>query len=93
MQGTYNLLTETIDLHGSLRTDSEPSKSTHGVKTLLLKVLQPLFKKKRAGYMMPVRITGTYDHPSFGLDLGNPDSKRAVKENAHAVRKQEAGSH
>ena len=93
MQGTYDLLTETIDLHGSLRTDSEPSKSTHGVKTLLLKVLQPLFKKKRAGYMMPVRITGTYDHPSFGLDLGNPDSKRAVKENAHAVRKQEAGSH
>jgi hypothetical protein len=93
MQGTYNLLTERIDLHGSLRTDSELSKTTHGVKTLLLKVLQPLFKKKRAGYAMPVRITGTYDHPSFGLDLGNPDSKRAVKENTHAVRKQEDGSH
>ena len=93
MQGTYNLLTEKIDLHGSLRTDSELSKTTHGMKTLLLKVLQPLFKKKRAGYAMPVRITGTYDHPSFGLDLGNPDSKRAVKENTHAVRKQEDGSH
>jgi hypothetical protein len=84
MEGTYNLLTEKIDLHGSLRTDSEPSKTTHGVKTLMLKLLEPFFKKKPAGYTMPVRITGTYDHPSFGLDLGNRDSKKA-KENARAL--------
>lgn len=84
LQGTYNLLTEKIDLHGSLRTDSGPSKTTHGVKNLMLKVLEPFFKKKRAGYMMPVKITGTYDHPSFGLDLGNRDSKKA-RENARAL--------
>jgi len=92
MQGTYNLLTEKIDLHGSLRTDSGPSKTTHGVKTLMLKVLEPFFKKKRAGYMMPVKITGTSDHPSFGLDLGNHDSKKALKANTHASLRQEDGS-
>jgi hypothetical protein len=92
MQGTYNLLTEKIDLHGSLRTDSEPSKTTHGVKTLMLKLLEPFFKKKPAGYTMPVRITGTYDHPSFGLDLGNRDSKKA-KENARALGIRNNGPH
>ena len=89
MQGTYNLLTERIDLHGRLRTDSGPSKTTHGVKTLMLKMLEPFFKKKKAGYLMPVKITGTYDHPSFGLDLGNNDSKKALKANTHASLRQE----
>lgn len=75
MEGTYNLITERIDLHGTLRTDSQPSKTTSGVKALLLKVLDPFFKKKRAGYVMPVKITGTYEHPFFGLDLIDKDKK------------------
>jgi hypothetical protein len=79
MQGTYNLLTEKIDLHGTLKTESEPSNTTHGVKSLILKVLDPFFKKKRAGYIMPVKITGTYGHPSFGLDLRDRDNKKAHK--------------
>jgi hypothetical protein len=41
----------------------------------LLKVLDPFFKKKRAGYVMPVKITGTYEHPFFGLDLIDKDKK------------------
>jgi hypothetical protein len=69
MQGTYNLITEKIDLHGTLRTDSAPSNTTHGMKSAMLKVLQPFFKKKKAGYLMPVKITGTYEHPNFGMDL------------------------
>jgi len=69
MEGTYNLITEKIDLHGTLRTDSAPSNTTHGIKSAMLKVLQPFFKKKKAGYLMPVKITGTYEHPNFGMDL------------------------
>jgi hypothetical protein len=38
---------------------------------LIVKVLDPFFKKKHAGFMMPVKITGTYEHPSFGLDLSD----------------------
>jgi AsmA-like protein len=84
MQGTYNLLTEKIDLRGTLRTDSEPSNTTHGVKALMLKVLEPFFKKKRAGYIMPVKITGTYGHPSFGLDLTDRDDKKPQKQNTNS---------
>ena len=69
MHGTYNLISEKIDLHGTLKTDSAPSNTTHGMKSLMLKVLQPFFKKKPATYLMPIKITGTYRHPLFGLDL------------------------
>ncbi|MCU1298992.1 MAG: hypothetical protein JWO91_3270 [Acidobacteriaceae bacterium] len=75
LHGTYNLISEKIDLHGTLNTDAELSKTTHGVKALMLKVLDPFFKKHRAGYAAPVKITGTYEHPSFGLDLADSESK------------------
>jgi AsmA-like C-terminal region len=84
MEGTYDLLTEKIDLRGTLRTDSEPSNTTHGVKSLMLKILDPFFKKKRAGYIMPVKITGTYGHPSFGLDLTDRDDKKPQKQNTNS---------
>ena len=71
MEGTYNLISEKIELHGTLKTEAEVSKTTHGIKALMMKVLDPFFKNKPNGYVAPIKITGTYDHPSFGLDLGN----------------------
>src|SRR6185503_2175443 len=88
--GTYNLITEKIDLHGTLKTDSAPSNTARGVKSLLMKALNPFFKKKRAGYAMPVKITGTYEHPIFGLDLGRKDDQR--KEQGASARTSTAGS-
>ena len=71
MQGTYDLISEKIDLHGTLKTEAEVSKTTHGIRALMLKMLDPFFKNKPKGYLAPVKITGTYDHPAFGLDLGD----------------------
>jgi hypothetical protein len=82
LHGTYNLISEKIDLHGTLKTDAEPSEATHGMKALMLKILDPFFKKKHGGYAMPVKITGTYGHPTFGLDLGDRDDKKRDKERA-----------
>jgi len=79
MQGTYNLINEKIDLHGTLKTESQPSNTTSGVKSLMLKVLNPFFKKKRAGYVMPIKIAGTYEHPLFGLDLADSRNKKSEK--------------
>jgi len=86
MQGTYNLISERIDLHGTLKTEAEVSKTTHGVKALMLKVLDPFFKNKPSGYLVPVKITGTYDHPTFGLDLGAPKNKSNQPANADTLR-------
>ena len=81
MQGTYNLISEKIDLHGTLKTESSPANTTGGAKAVILKMLGPFFKKKAVGYEMPVKITGTYDHPSFGLDLGNSKHPKQQQKN------------
>jgi hypothetical protein len=91
MYGTYNLITEKIDLHGTLKTDSAPSNTTQGIKSLLIKALDPFLKKKRAGYQMPIRITGTYEHPSFGLDLAGTDAKTARSDPVHSSQLLKSG--
>ena len=80
MHGTYNLLTKGIDLHGTLKLDSDLSKTVHGVRSLLLKVMDPFFTKKGGGSAVPFKITGTYKHPLFGLDLtGNKENKASKR--------------
>jgi hypothetical protein len=79
--GTYNLINANIDLHGTLTTRSELYKTTTGVKAWMLKALDPFLKKHPAGYTAPVKITGTYDHPSFGLDLFDSNDKREAAKN------------
>jgi hypothetical protein len=69
LHGTYALLTQQINLHGSLQLDNKLSKGSTGVKSVLLKSLEPLLKKKNAGEIVPIRIGGTFSHPSYGLDV------------------------
>jgi hypothetical protein len=69
MDGTYDLLNDKIDFHGTLRTDAEIAKTTRGIKSVLLTPLDPFFKKGSAGAVIPVEMTGTYHNPHFGLDL------------------------
>jgi len=69
MQGTYNLEDTKIDFHGDLKTEASISDDSSGVKALLLKPLDPLFKKKHAGAEVPVEMTGTYHDPHFGVSL------------------------
>ncbi|HWY20232.1 MAG TPA: AsmA-like C-terminal region-containing protein [Candidatus Acidoferrum sp.] len=71
MHGTYNLLNHKIDLHGQMQVDSKISNTSSGAKALLLKAIEPFFKKKKKGEIVPIRISGTYEHPSFGLDLND----------------------
>ena len=59
-----------------LRTDAELANTAHGPKALFLKVLDRFFKRKPVGYIAPVKITRTYDHPSFGLDLEEAPQSR-----------------
>jgi hypothetical protein len=76
VHGTYNLISHRIDLHGRLRVDTKISNTTTGAKAILLKMMDPFFKKKRKGEVLPVRISGTYEHPSFGLDLYDRDAQK-----------------
>lgn len=77
MHGTYSLADPyRINLHGKMWVDTQISKTTSGMKSFLLKIMDPLFKKKKKGEVVPVHILGTYKKPQFGLDLtNNQDSK------------------
>jgi hypothetical protein len=74
MHGTYDLINSKIDLHGHLRVETKISNTETGGKALLLKMVDPIFKKRKKGEILPVRISGDYNHPTFGLDL---DDKKA----------------
>jgi hypothetical protein len=72
MHGTYSIEEPyRINLHGDMRVETRISKTTSGMKSFLLKVIDPIFKKKKKGEVVPVHVLGTYDKPDFGLDLGN----------------------
>jgi hypothetical protein len=69
VHGTYDLLTEQVNLHGNLQVENKLSKGSKGVKSVLLKAVEPFLKKKNAGEIVPIKIGGTFSHPSYGLDV------------------------
>jgi hypothetical protein len=70
VHGTFNLVSEKIDFHGVLQTDSAFSKvGGGGIKSIFLKPLDAIFKKKPKGAEIPVKMTGTYAHPEFGVEI------------------------
>jgi len=79
LAGTFNLLNERIDLAGKLAMQADLSQATKGIKSFLLIPLDPFFKKKHAGAVIPIRITGTYQHPSYGIALGDKQANRITK--------------
>lgn len=69
--GTANLVNDQIRFEGRLRMAATASQAATGFKSVLLKVVDPLFKNKKrhAGSDLPVELTGTIGHPHVGLDL------------------------
>jgi hypothetical protein len=70
LSGSYGLTSERIDFSGTLNMDAKVSETTTGIKSVLLKAVDPLFKGKHGGSQIPIRISGTRGNPSFGLDKG-----------------------
>jgi hypothetical protein len=69
LHGTYQLLSEELNLAGTARLEAELSQTTTGFKSVLLKVVDPFFKKKKAGAAVPVRITGPARNPNVRTDI------------------------
>jgi hypothetical protein len=69
MHGNYNVINHRIDLHGNMRVATRISKTETGMKSFVLKMMDPIFRKRKKGEIVPVHIEGTYEKPEFGLDL------------------------
>ena len=76
LAGLYELERETIDFSGTLLMDAKVSETVTGVKSVLLKLVDPLFRKPDGGSAIPIVIKGTRDAPKFGLDKGRVFSRR-----------------
>jgi hypothetical protein len=70
LNGSYALRNEGLDFRGTATMEAKLSEMTTGIKSFLLKALDPIFHKKRAGTVIPIHIGGTRGNPSFGLDFG-----------------------
>jgi len=69
LHGTFDLITEKVDLHGMLIMEATLPRATSGVKSFLLKAIDPFLKKnKHGGAKFPVSITGTYQKPEYRAD-------------------------
>ncbi len=70
MHGTYNLINQKIDLHGTLKTDAKFTQvAGGGLASVFGKPLDLIFQRKKHGAVIPVHLLGTYSDPQVGLDL------------------------
>ena len=73
--GKYALAKEGLDFHGKLRMQAKLSQTMTGTKSFILKAFDPFFRKN-GETELPIKITGTREHPSFGLDFHHKDKEK-----------------
>jgi hypothetical protein len=70
LHGSYGLRSEALNFDGTVRMQATISQAVGGgVKGFFLKVVDPIFRKKGAGAIIPIRVRGTREQPKFGLDV------------------------
>lgn len=79
MTGQYSLDGNTFDFHGTVKMEAKLSQMTTGWKSILLKPVDPFFRKDGAGTEVPFKITGTRSAPRFGLDFHHKDESNPEK--------------
>jgi hypothetical protein len=81
--GNYNMDSGALDFYGNLAMKAKLSQTITGSKSFFLKAVDPFFKGKNGmGTSLPIKVTGTKDHPSFGLDLHRKSQKSELKNEA-----------
>jgi AsmA-like C-terminal region len=71
LQGTYALKSEAIEFDGTLRMQATISEAAGGgMKSVFLKLVDPLFRDRKSGAVVPIKVTGTREKPKFGVDIG-----------------------
>src|SRR6266511_2541818 len=69
LAGAYGVKSERLDFHGELRLQATVSQTQTGWRSLVLKVFDPLFRRKGAGTVLPITVTGTRAQPKFGVEV------------------------
>jgi hypothetical protein len=75
LDGDYRLVSEQLDFRGNLLMQAKLSQTQKGMRSVLLKMVDPFFKKGKSGAVLPIKITGTLKEPSYGLNFGGSGRK------------------
>ncbi len=71
LKGTFNFHDESAHLTGNLAMQSDISHAVTGFKSVLLKPLDPFMKKRKAGAVIPIAITGGPGHYKISQDFSH----------------------
>lgn len=69
LAGRYKLRSGALNMQGHFSMQATLSDTQSGIKHWLLKPLDPLFSKNGAGFSVPIKITGTKNHPSLEVEI------------------------
>lgn len=71
LSGSYALKSGALYFDGTVRMQATISQAAGGgIKGFFLKLVDPIFRKKGAGAIIPIKVRGTRDDPKFGVDVG-----------------------
>lgn len=69
--GVYGLRSQALDFSGTLSMEATISKAAGGgIKGFFLKALDPIFRKRGKGAVIPITIKGPREQPKFGVQWG-----------------------
>ena len=72
LHGTFRFESEEAHLTGTLKMDAPVSKATTGWKSIVLKPLDPFFRRKhRQGSKIPIAVTGKPGHYKVTQDISH----------------------
>ena len=80
LHGRYGMKREDIAFDGNLFMDAKISQTVTGIKSLLLKAVDPFFRRN-GKTVVPLKISGTRAAPKFGVDVG-----RALRRSSYSRR-------
>ena len=69
LQGTYGLKSEQLAFDGTLEMNATISEAAAEGESIFLKIVDPLFRKGKAGTVLPITVRGTCSAPKFGVDV------------------------
>jgi AsmA-like C-terminal region len=78
LDGNYTIRGETLDFNGQLMLHAKLSHLTTGIKSLLLKPVDPFYAKKGMGAVIPISVTGTRNAPTIGLTVMHKTIKKQM---------------
>jgi hypothetical protein len=78
LDGDYQVRSGNLDFRGELRLEATLSRTMTGLKSVLAKPFDPLFKKEGAGTVLPIRISGNREDPVFEAKVLGKTLKKQV---------------